>query len=69
MHVGYSNDSAMRQTTLAIHANVQLPAEIPLPALLGLVHLGVPGRVFVLAGAGCAKAGGASAGANCGLSA
>ena len=41
MHVGGCDDGAVRQAALAVHANVQLHAKVPLLALLGLVHLGV----------------------------
>lgn len=59
MHVGLCDHGAVRQTTLAVHTDVQLHADIPLLALAGLVHLGVTCLVGVLGGAGGADDGGA----------
>jgi hypothetical protein len=50
VHVGRFHHRAMRQTALAVHANVQLHVKVPRLAFSGLVHLGVaclvciPGR-------------------------
>ena len=50
VHVGRGHHSAVGQAGLAVHADVQLHAEVPLLALAGLVHprvallLGVLGR-------------------------
>ena len=50
MHVGRRHHGAVRQPALAVHANVQLHAEIPLLAFACLVHIGVARLVGVLGG-------------------
>ena len=44
MHIGRRDHSAVRQAALTVDPNMQLHAEIPLPAFPGLVHLGVTDR-------------------------
>ena len=46
--VGRRADDRMHQPRLGIHADVRLHAEVPLLALLGLMHLGVALAVLVL---------------------
>ena len=46
VHVGGRDDGAVRQARLAVYADVQLHAEVPLLPLAGLVHL----RVALLVG-------------------
>ena len=41
MHIGRRRHSTVRQAALAIHTNMQLHAEVPLPAFLRLVHFGI----------------------------
>lgn len=48
MHVRRCDAGTMDQTGFAIRANMQLHAEVPLVALLGLMHLGVAGFLFIL---------------------
>ncbi len=52
VHVGRRDHRAVRQAGLAVHADVQLHAEVPLLALAGLMHLRVTLLVLVLGGAG-----------------
>ena len=48
MDVGGGNARAVNQPRLAVRANVQLHAEVPVVAFLGLVHFGVAFLVLVL---------------------
>lgn len=57
MHIGRCDHRAVRQAALAVHADVQLHAEVPLLALPGLVHLGVARPVGVLGRTGRADDG------------
>jgi len=52
--IGLSRRDCVHQTRLGVHANVRLHTEVPLVALLGLVHLWVtlPRAVFSGAGSG-----------------
>ena len=63
VHVGGRDHRAVHQAALAVHADVQLHAEVPLPTLLGLVHLGVAGVVGVLGRARRSDDGGVDDGA------
>src|SRR4051812_21599541 len=51
MYVRRSDHSTVRKAGLAVHADVQFHTEVPLLALAGLVHLGVPFLLGVLGGA------------------
>jgi hypothetical protein len=51
--VGRRHHCAVRQAALAVHADVQLHAEVPLLALAGLVHFGIALAAGVLGRAGC----------------
>jgi hypothetical protein len=69
VHVGRRHHGAVRQPALAVHADVQLHAEIPLLAFAGLVHVGVARLVGVLGGAGRCDDGGIHDGAGVDLDA
>ena len=58
MHVGGRGDNRVDQTRVLIDADMDLHSEIPLVALLGLVHLQIALPLFVLSGAGCRDQGG-----------
>ena len=58
VRVGCSGRHAVHQTLVRIRANVGFHAEMPLVALLRLVHLGVTGAGTVLGGTGCRNQGG-----------
>lgn len=51
-HIGRRDQRAMRQSALAIHANVPLHAEVPQRPFPGLMHLRIALLVFVLRRAG-----------------
>ncbi len=48
MHIGRRGGHGMNQLRLAVHANMRLHAEIPLVALLGLMHLRIPLLLAIL---------------------
>jgi hypothetical protein len=48
MHVGRRDHCAVGQPTLAVRADVQLHAKVPLLALAGLMHIGITRFVGVL---------------------
>ena len=52
MHVGRRDHGAVRQRALAVHADVQLHAKVPLLGLIAVVHLGITRLVGVVGGAG-----------------
>lgn len=52
LHVGHRDHRAVGQSGLAVHADVQSHAEVPLLDFAGLVHFGVSGFVRVLGRAG-----------------
>ena len=52
MHIGGGDHRAVSQPRLAVHADVQLHAKVPLFAFARLVHLGVARLGCVLGGAG-----------------
>ena len=56
--VGCRAHHGVNQPRVGIHADVGFHAEVPLIALLGLVHLGVTGAGAVLGGTGCGNQGG-----------
>ena len=57
------SDDGVYQTRLRVHPNMGLHAEVPLIALLNLVHLGVAFTVLVLGRARCSNQGGIHHGA------
>ena len=63
VNVGGRADDAMHQARVGIDANVRLHLEVPLVALLSLVHLGVTLAVTVLGAAGRGNQGGVHHGA------
>ena len=63
MGIGCGGGDGVHQPRVGVHANVRLHAEVPLVALLGLVHLRVPLAVLVLGGAGRGDQGGVHHGA------
>ena len=63
MHVGGSGHNRVDQTRVLIDSDMDFHPEIPLVALLGLVHLGIALPLFVLGGAGCRDQGGIDDGA------
>ena len=50
--IGRGNAGTVDQACGAVHANVRFHAEIPLPGLVGLVHLGITGFVLIFCRAG-----------------
>jgi len=42
MHIGSSRGDRMNDFRLAVHADMRFHAEVPLVALLCLMHLGIP---------------------------
>src|SRR5450830_637647 len=58
MHVGRGHAGAVHQPALAVHADVHLHTEVPLVALLGLMHFRIASLVLVLGGAGRCNDGG-----------
>lgn len=61
--VGGRGGDGVHQARIGIHANVRLHTEVPLVALLGLVHLRVALPILVLGGTGCGNQGGIDHGA------
>ena len=57
------SDDGVHQLGLRVHPNVGLHAEVPLVALLNLVHLGVAFTALVLGRARCSNQGGIHHGA------
>lgn len=52
VNIGGGGHHGMRQTRFGIHANVRLHTEVPVVALLGLVHLGIAVPILVFGGTG-----------------
>lgn len=61
--VGCGTDEGVYQTGISIHPDMGFHSEVPLVALLDLVHLGVALAGNVLGGAGCCNQGGVHHGA------